>query len=359
MERQNLDRRRLAIIAGAAALIRPTLARAEPGQFVGETLRVGTFGGTWADAIREAVGPRFEKAGAKLEFVTGSPQDNLAKVIAARRRGEPPMDIFEILGGMVPQIVALDLLQDIDYAAIPNSKELPADQRQAKLAAIWTTQEMIVYSPKRFREIGLPAPTSLADLADPKLAGRVMIPDISSGGGLEAVGAFAITAGGNESDIDPGLKLMKRIEGLRLWKAGGEAVTNFKSGDIWAAEAHAGWAVRVNYAGVEVVTAPPKLGPHVGLIKEGWIGIARGTKRAALAAFYIDAYLDPATQYLMAVRTGTVPVNPGAWAKLSDTPVVKDMMVLDPQRIANMARLDYSKIDLAAWNDRWNRIITQ
>src|SRR5260221_8440720 len=168
MERQNLDRRRLAIIAGAAALIRPTLAGAEPGQFAGETLRVGTFGGTWADAIREAVGPQFEKVGAKLEFVTGNPQDNLAKVIAAKRRGEPPMDTFEILGGTVPQIMALDLLQHIDYGTVSNAKVLPPDQRQPKLAAIWTTQEMIVYSPKQFRELGLAAPTSLADLAGPK-----------------------------------------------------------------------------------------------------------------------------------------------------------------------------------------------
>src|SRR4029077_4279738 len=126
-------------------------------------------------------------------------------------------------------------------------KELPADQRQAKLAAIWTTQEMIVYSPKQVREIGLPAPTPLADLADPKLAGRVMIPDISSGGGLEAVGAFAITAGGNESDIDPGLALIHSIPRVRFWKAGGDLVTAFKSGDVWLAMAHAGWAVRTNY----------------------------------------------------------------------------------------------------------------
>jgi putative spermidine/putrescine transport system substrate-binding protein len=345
------------VAAGAVSVGRR--ARAQSGRFAGETLRIGTFGGTWADALREAVGARFAEAGATLEFVTGSPQDNLAKAIAARRHGEPPFDAFEILGATVPQIMALDLLQEIDYAAIPNAKALPAEQRQPKLAAIWATQEMIVYSTQQFRQLGLAAPTSLADLADPKLAGRVMVPDISSGGGLEAVGAFAITAGGDETNIDPGLLLMKRIEGLRLWKAGGEVVTSFKSGDIWAAEAHAGWAARVNYAGVDVMTAPPKLGSHVGLIKEGWIGVARGTKHAALAAFYIDAYLDAATQYLMAVRTGIVPVNPTAWAKLADTPVVKDMMVLDPGRIANMARLDYAKIDLAAWNGRWNRIIAQ
>ncbi|HEX3953064.1 MAG TPA: extracellular solute-binding protein [Stellaceae bacterium] len=357
---RHLNRRTFGTLIGAAAIASGgRRSWAQSGRFAGQTLRIGTFGGTWADAIREAVGARFAEAGATLEFVTGSPQDNLAKAIAARRHGDPPFDAFEILGATVPQIMALDLLQDIDYDAIPNAKILPEAQRQPKLAAIWATQEMIVYSPQQFHKLGLAAPVSLADLTDPRLAGRVMIPDISSGGGLEAVGAFAITAGDDETNIDPGLELMKRIQGLRLWKAGGEVVTSFKSGDIWAAEAHAGWAIRVNYAGVEVMTAPPKLGANVGLIKDGWIGVARGTKHAALAAFYIDAFLDTATQHLMAVKTGTVPVNPAAWSKLAETPVVKDMMVLDPARIANMRRLDYAKIDLAMWNDRWNRIIAQ
>jgi putative spermidine/putrescine transport system substrate-binding protein len=333
---------------------------AAEGKFAGETVRIGTFGGTNADTIREAVTPAFEAAGAKLEFVIGSPQDNMAKVIAAARgHAEPPMDAFEILGAMVPQIEALKLLQDLDYSLLPNAQALEPSQRQKQLVAIWTTQEMIIYNVAKFAELGIAAPTSLKDLADPRLKGRVMIPDISSGGGIEAVGAFALTAGGSETDIDPGLKLIHSIDGLRLWKAGGELVSAFKAGDIWAGEAHAGWAVRTAYAGVKVATVPPKLGSHTGMIKEGWMGIVRGSKHAALAAFYIDAYLSAATQYLMAVKTGTVPVAPSAWGRLSDVPVVRDEMILDPARIAEMTKLDYAKVDLADWNDRWNRIITR
>ena len=349
--------RRAFVAATLALAARPGLAQDR--RFDGQTLRIGTFGGTNADAIREAVGARFAAAGAKLDFVIGSPQDNMAKVIAARGRGEPPMDAFEILGAMVPQVTALNLLGDLDYKLIPSAAALEPGQRQAKLVAIWTTQEMIVFNTAKFAELGIAAPVALTDLANPKLAGRVMIPDISSGGGLEGVGAFALTAGGSETEIDPGLRLMKRIDGLRLWKAGGEVVTAFRSGDIWAAQAHAGWAVRTQYAGVNVTTVPPRLGAHTGLIKEGYMGIVRGSRHAELAAFYIDAYLDAATQYQMTVKTGTVPVNPAAWAKLADTSVVKDMMILDPARIAAMTRLDYGKIDIAAWNDRWNRIVVQ
>ena len=61
----------------------------------------------------------------------------------------------------------------------------------------------------------------------------------------------------------------------------------------------------------------------------------------------------------MAVRTGTVPVHPAARAGLSDTAVLRDQMVLDPGRVAMMARLDFTRVDLATWNDRWNRTIAR
>ena len=347
------------LLAAVPALAVPRIAAAQP-RFDGETVRIGTFGGTNAEAIAAAVGPAIAAAGAKLEFVTGSPQDNMAKVIASLRgRGEPPMDAFEILGAMVPQVEALNLLADLDYGLIPNAQVLAPEQRGKTLVAIWTTQEMIVANTARLMEAGIPPPTSLQNLADPRLAGRVMIPDISSGGGLEAVGAFALAAGGSAADIGPGLQLIHSIPGLRLWKAGGEVVTAFRSGDIWVAVAHAGWAVRTEYAGVKVRTTPARLGNHDGIVKEGYMGVVRTSRRAALASLYIDAYLSAATQREMTVKTGTVPVNPEARAGLADVPVVRDMMVLDPARIARMARIDFREVDLADWNDQWNRVVAR
>ena len=61
----------------------------------------------------------------------------------------------------------------------------------------------------------------------------------------------------------------------------------------------------------------------------------------------------------MAVKTGTVPVNRDALARLGTVPVIKDLVVLDPTRIARMARLDPEKVDLSKWNDQWNRMIAR
>jgi hypothetical protein len=38
--------------------------------------------------------------------------------------------------------------------------------------------------------------------------------------------------------------------------------------------------VRTEYAGVKVVSVPAKIGAHVGLIKEGWMGIVRASRAA-------------------------------------------------------------------------------
>ena len=70
--------------AGVSAPLRA----AEDSRFQGVTLRIGTWGGATRDGLRDYVASEIEKRGGKVEFVIGSPQDNFAKVIAAR--GQPP-----------------------------------------------------------------------------------------------------------------------------------------------------------------------------------------------------------------------------------------------------------------------------
>ncbi len=333
------------------------VAGADEPRFDGVTLRMGTWGSATRDTLRDFVGKEFEKRGGKVEFVIGSPQDNFAKLISSR--GEPPFDLMDFLGTMVPEMTGRDLLAKLDLAKIPNVKYLQKDQYNDHMVATWNTQEVIIYNKDKLKEIGVAPPQSLTDLRNPKLAGRVMIPDISSGGGIEAVGAFALTAGGNEQNIEPGLKLIGEIPGLRFWKAGGEVITQFKSGDIWVAVAHSGWAVRTARAGVNVGTVPAKMGKHQGIIKEGYVGVIKGTKNQAAAEFFINTYLGVTAQEAFATKVGVVPVNAEARGILATTPIVMDLVVTDQAKINNMAKLDPSKIDLSKWNDQWNRVLTR
>jgi putative spermidine/putrescine transport system substrate-binding protein len=343
-------------LAAAAMVLFSLTAKAQAGEetrFKGVTLRVATWGGATRDSLRDYVASELERRGAKVEFIVGSPQDNFAKLIAAR--GNVPFDVFEFIGTMRPEIEARDVLAKLDMARIPNARGLQLTPPSDRMVPTWVTEEMIVYNKDQFRQAGIAPPKSLADLANPKLDGRIMIPDIASGGGLESVGAFALTAGGNEGNIKPGLELINRLPGVRFWKAGGELVTQFKSGDIWVGVAHAGWALRTARAGVPVATVPARIGAHQGMVKEGLVGVVKGTKNQEAAEFFINQYLSPEAQEKFAMKVGVVPVVQAARAKMSDDPVLRELVVLDPAKIANMVRLDPQKIDLGKWNDEWNR----
>jgi putative spermidine/putrescine transport system substrate-binding protein len=355
--RQFVARASAALAAGTLGCPLVHAQAGEETRFAGVTLRVATWGGATRDALRDHVAVEIEKRGGKVEFVIGSPQDNLAKLIAAR--GQAPFDVYEFLGTMRPEIEARGLLAKLNMANIPTARGLPGVPAGDLMVPTWITQEMIIYNPDRFRENGIPVPVTLSDLRNPKLAGRIMIPDISSGGGIEMVGAFALTAGGDETNITPGLQMIRSLPDARFWKAGGEVVNQFKSGDIWVAMAHAGWALRSAKAGASVKTVPPRIGNATGLLKEGYVGVVKGSRQQAAAEFFIRTYLTEQAQYEFALKTAVVPVVAEARARMSSEPMLRELLVLDAARIQGMVRLNPAKIDLSKWNDEWNRTVTR
>lgn len=346
----------MAATALLLSLFGPADAQApDPNQFKGVTLRVATWGGATRDGLRDYVASELEKRGAKVEFVIGSPQDNFAKLVSAR--GQVPFDVFEFLGTMRPDVEGRQALAKLDAAGIPNAKGLPS--ATADMVPTWITEEMIIYNKKAFADNGIAPPKSLADLKNPKLAGRIMIPDISSGGGIEALGAFALTAGGDERNIEPGLKLINELPNVRFWKSGGEVITQFKSGDIWVAIAHAGWALRTAKAGVPVATVPAKIGKHEGMVKEGFVGVVKGSPNQKAAEFFINTYLSAEAQEKFALKVGVVPMVTEARAAMARDPLLRELVILEPARIDNMARLDPNKIDLAKWDQEWSRSVAR
>ena len=342
----------LGSIGGAVASEKP---------FEGVNLRIGTFGGPWTKIQQELLQPQMEAMGATVTYVAGSPQINMAKLIAARG-GEPPMDMLEILDAIVPDMRAGEFLQPIDASLIPNVKHLAEGQYNDLMVANWTTQEGICYNAAKFRELGIEAPKTYSDLGDPKLAGRVQIPDIVSGGGLAAVAGFSFASGGDLKNIAPGLETIASLEALKFWKRGAEALTQLKSGDIYAAVIHAGWCVRAANAGMDVASAHPVIDADTkGVIKQGWMGIVKGIdpKAAEAAHAYINMFIDAKFQHGFAIKRGVVPENQMAIKDLSADPVLKKMMLLDPDEIAGMLRVDYSEVNVSDWNDQWNRTVSK
>ena len=348
------------IVALAMGLWTPA-AQGQAKPFEGVTLRVATFGGPWRDDLAKNLSPKIEALGGKVEFVIGSPQDNLAKLIAARGR-EAPFDVIEILDAQVDQVIEGGLLIPIDYSAIPNAGQIEPWQRMPQAVGIWTTQEVICYDKGKFAALGLPVPTTYKDLANDKLQGRVMLADITGGGGLANFAGIVYASGGDTSNVKPGLDTIGTIKGAKFWKAGADVIAAFKAGDIYAAVAHTGWCLRaIKYAGANVASAHPRINAtKTGVLKVGWIGVVKGTKNAAAAMQFINAYLDEEFQLGFAKNTGVWPSNTKARQRLrTEDALFVSLNNIDQADIDRMLRIDYKGVNINSWYDQWNRAVSK
>ena len=91
------------------------------------------------------------------------------------------------------------------------------------------------------------------------------------------------------------------------------------------------------------------------------MGIVKGIdpKAAEAAHAYINMFIDAKFQHGFAIKRGVVPENQMAIKDLSADPVLKKMMLLDPDEIAGMLRVDYSEVNVSDWNDQWNRTVSK
>ncbi len=330
------------------------------GEFDGVTLRVGTWGGSWKANMVELIVPKFEAMGGKIEFVTGSPQANFAKVITGR--GKAPFDVMEVLDAQIGDAMESGYFQKVDLSKIPNKKYVDDYQYNENMVGSWHTQEVICYHVDKFAEQGIPVPKTYADLIHPKLAGKVSFPDINSGGGLANFTAINIAAGGDRDNVQPGLELINKMKVLKFWSRGGETLSQFESGDILAAVSNGGWCLRTRKAGVNVDSVHPVIGNgNVGVAKVGWLGILKSAegKNVEAAHWFINEYLTEEFQLLFAVKSGIVPINKNAIARMHEDEVIRDILVLDQEKIANELRFDYTGINLSAWTDQWNRMVAK
>lgn len=327
--------------------------------FTGVTLRIGTWGGPWKESQEELIAGKFAELGGTIEFVTGSPQANMSKLFAARGQ-ETPIDMIEMLDATLPIMVANDLLEKIDLDKVPNKSSLLPFQYDETKVASWTTQEGICYGKGAYAELGLEPPKTYADLAAPELNARVIFPDINSGGGLANFAGVSYAAGGDGVNVTPGLEMIKGFGPIQFWSQGGQAVAGFETGDFIASVTHAGWCIRASRAGADVAFVHPVISEGmVGVAKDGWLGIVKGTPNYEAALWYVNAFIDPVFQSDFAIRSGVVPSNGDSLAKVAEDPLLAEMFELDPTVIAKQLRIDYSTVDIGAWTDAWSRAITQ
>ena len=346
----------LAAQAGFAAIV--AVGAESEKRFEGVTLRVATYGGPWKDGMQALIGAEMEKLGGKIEFFTGPPSAHLAKLIVARGK-VPPFDLCEVDEPQTPQFLKADVLQKYDVTKLPNAADLISPIAQGDfLVPDWVFQLGVVYNAEKFKELGIPKPTRYSDLLNPRLKGRVGVPDIAGGLGLFVVYGFAIDAGGSATNITPGLEAMKQLGATNYFSGNPAAQTALIAGDIWANFMGSSWAVRLRRAGHDWARfALLKVGDNVGIWERGHMGLAKGSRNVEAAHWYVNRLISPEIQLELAKRSGSVAVNKKAIAELAKDPLLNEIMMLGPKDIANMRRVDFNKIDVSAWHAEWNRVL--
>ena len=322
-------------------------------RFKGQVLRVGTWGGKWGGFQKDIIAPKIEAEGGEVKFVYGSTQDNLAKLAAARGR-DAPIDVLEILDAMMPTFLRENQLRKIDLSQVPNTKHLKSGFYDEWKVATWIVQEGICYNREQFEQLGLAAPVTYKDLGHPKLEGKVVIPDITSGGGLANFMGIVYAAGGDVRNIEPGLTLLREINALKYWKRAGEAVNMMQTGDVAAALIYSGHCSRVRKSGEPVNAVMPLMANGKrGVMKNGWIGIVKDTPVPELATFYIDQFINTDFQSAWAPAMGVIPANQEALKTFLEDEVSQEMFAPLEENL----QIDYDKADVPDWTDRWTRTV--
>src|SRR5581483_7700089 len=120
----------------------------------------------------------------------------------------------------------------------------------------------------KFKELGIAPPDRYRSLVDPRLTGRVGVPDIAGGLGLFVVYGFALVAG-----------------------------------DIWANFMGSSWAIRLRRAGNDWAKfALLKVGDDVGIWERGHMGLAKDSRHVEAAHWFVNQLISPAIQLELAKR---------------------------------------------------------
>lgn len=344
-----------ALLTGAFTL---PIEEAHAGKFDGVTVKLATFGGRWRDIVDKHVTKPFEAEGGKIEYVLGQPAQNMAKLIAARGQAAP-FDVYETMDNFLPSLADGGFVAPLDIKNIPNAADLVSrSYADANKVMVWITQEGIVYNTEKFKELGIPKPNRYSDLLNPKLKGRVSLPDISAGGAIPAIVGIAHETGGNEANIDPALDLIAKIQAKSYWSSSSNLQTMLVNGDVWAAAAQAGNVQRLK-GQVPLGMSHIQVAGKTGVLKQGYLVKIKGTKQSDAVDWIINQYLTLSMQIATSTEGGQVPVTKAALSELQKDTSLQDFLRLKPEEITSSYHIDYSKVDQAGYTQKWNRRIGQ
>jgi len=322
------------------------------------TLQVGNYGGAFTDATqRFAAEPFTARTGIKIVWINANPSDHLAKMIAARGR-PAPYDVVYLDDDIEAEAISAGVLGKSGPDDLPNLKFLypQAINKDGYGPAMNFYSAGIVYNVEKFKAAGIPAPTSWADLWNPKLAGHVAVPTLDNTMGHAFLVAAEHLAGGDESTPEKGIDKIAQIKAQSYPGSSPVLDPLLRSGDVWIAPWLNGRAWGLIDRGIPLAYVLPKEGGFFGMTT---ISVTAGTQHRKEALAFVNEVLGPLAQLGMASQIPYGPTNRLLASVLAAYPDMAKKFPSSPEDIA--------KLKLINWNvfhqqyphavDLWNRKI--
>lgn len=337
-----INRRNFGFMAGGflASTAMPAFSQAK-GRIV-----VGTWGGDYQNLQQAHIADAVLKdSGIQVIFDPANDTVRKAKLLAERRLPRGTMDIACMTRQGSNELFTQGAVEELDETKIPNlSKVLPFIRTKYSVPHIYTGR-VILYNPDQVS----PAPTSYADLWDPKYAGKVGVIDIQYQTTIESA---AMISGGGPSNYEPGkAKLMElKEQGVKVFATNEAMAQALKTGEIvmcimWNARGYM-W----QKAGINIEIAIPKEGIALYL-SDMCVPKNAPNKEAAYA--YLNAMLEEQPQVAFAENMGYAPTNsevtlpPELAARVDYTPEQHEKFV--------MPDLEYLLGVDSSLQDFWNK----
>jgi putative spermidine/putrescine transport system substrate-binding protein len=324
------------------------------------TLRVGNFGGATDEVEKKYLVSLFTaRTGIKVEFIDGNAQDHLVKLIAAKGR-EAPYDAVYLDDAIQVKAIAAGVLSKVNENEVPNLKyvydEVKNPEGYGPAFDLYSCG--LTYNVEKFKEAGIPAPTSWADMWNPKLAGHVGVPTLETTMGQCFLAAAERLAGGDESTPEKGIAKIAEIKAHSYPGSSATITTLLTSGSAWIVPWLNGRAWGLIDKGLPFAYVLPKEGAYRGMTM---IDVAAGTKHRKEALAYVNAVLDPLPQLGLANELPYGSSNKLLEPIFAAYPDLSKKFPSSPQDLKQLREIDWQVFNKALPKavDLWNRQVAK
>ncbi len=320
------------------------------------TLYMGAYGGSTETLMMETILPAWEEANdAKVVYVPGNSTKTLAKLQA--QSGNQELDVVFLDDGPMYRAVALGFCAPIEDAEIFNDVYDIAKMGTDNAVGVGFVATGLAYDTATFAANGWDAPTSWADLADPKYAGKLVVQPISNTYGLHALVMTARINGGSEHEIDAGFDAFTggiADSVVTFEPSSGKLSELFQNGEVAIAPWGSGRVKSLADTGFPAEFVYPEEGAVALMIA---MCPVVDSDVPDLAQSLIQYLLTPEVQTLIAETKAWGPTNMNA--TLSEE--MAAALPFGEEKINQLVAVDWNFINpvRAEWTKRWTREVEQ